>query len=92
MDMKKFAADMARQAGQMTLDFMKNRNQLNISCKMSSADIVTQCDKNVEQFIRENIMRNFPEHRIFGEEFGQAGSADSPYLWIVDPIDGTASF
>lgn len=36
-----------------------------------------------------------PEHAVFGEEEGMAGgagAAPSPWLWVLDPIDGTKSF
>ena len=37
------------------------------------------------------IAKQFPDHSIVGEEYGeQKGSAE--YRWIIDPIDGTQSF
>jgi histidinol phosphatase-like enzyme (inositol monophosphatase family) len=33
----------------------------------------------------------FPQHGLMGEEF-PAERADSDYLWVFDPIDGTKSF
>ena len=33
-----------------------------------------------------------PSHRILAEERGQDGSTDSPYRWIIDPLDGTTNF
>jgi histidinol-phosphatase len=52
---------------------------------------VTVADRGAEQVIRDTIGRAFPEHGIFGEEYG-AESKDTEYLWLVDPIDGTKSF
>ena len=54
-------------------------------------DFVTVCDKEVEEFIRNEIHREYPEDGILGEEYGSEVSHDS-YLWIVDPIDGTVNF
>lgn len=52
---------------------------------------VTIADRQTEAFIRDGIAKHFPEHSVFGEEFEQIDK-DSPYRWIIDPIDGTRSF
>lgn len=52
---------------------------------------VTVADRGAEKLIREIIHGVFPEHGIFGEEYG-AENKDTEYLWLVDPIDGTKSF
>lgn len=53
---------------------------------------VTVADKKAEEIIRSIITENFPEHGIFGEEFGRSDSDSSDFLWLIDPIDGTKSF
>jgi histidinol-phosphatase len=53
---------------------------------------VTIADKESEQIIRAEINAHFPEHGIFGEEFGQTDNIKSEFLWLIDPIDGTKSF
>ncbi len=52
---------------------------------------VTIADKKAEEVMRELIMKHFPDHGIFGEEFGKI-NIDAEYTWILDPIDGTKSF
>ncbi len=52
---------------------------------------VTQADVECEAAIREIIHGHFPGHGIYGEEFGRT-QADSEFLWLVDPIDGTKGF
>ena len=52
---------------------------------------VTRADREAEQAIRELIEAQFPDHGIFGEEFG-VKTSDSQYQWVIDPIDGTKSF
>lgn len=52
---------------------------------------VTQADVECEQAIREIILGAFPEHGFYGEETGRT-QEDAPYLWLVDPIDGTKGF
>ena len=52
---------------------------------------VTIADREAEIEIRRVIREAFPEHGIYGEEFGTS-ERDSEYLWLVDPLDGTKSF
>lgn len=52
---------------------------------------VTVADRKAEQIIRKTISSAFPDHGIYGEEYG-ADNIDTEYLWLVDPIDGTKSF
>ena len=55
------------------------------------ASPVTIADRDAEAAMREAIRKAFPTHGIIGEEHGsERTSAD--WLWILDPIDGTASF
>ena len=48
-------------------------------------------DKNFEKFIRNIIVKEFPENSIVGEEFLEKYS-NSNYKWFIDPIDGTKAF
>lgn len=52
---------------------------------------VTVADRRAEQVIRDCISKAFPQHGIFGEEYG-SDDKDTEYLWLIDPIDGTKSF
>jgi histidinol phosphatase-like enzyme (inositol monophosphatase family) len=52
---------------------------------------VTRADREVEAALRQAIAQRYPDHGIFGEEYG-ASAADSEYTWVIDPIDGTRSF
>ena len=52
---------------------------------------VTIADRETEIFIRDALKAMYPEHGIFGEEFGRE-TTDSHYEWVIDPIDGTRSF
>jgi histidinol phosphatase-like enzyme (inositol monophosphatase family) len=57
----------------------------------SDATPVTVADQATEEFIRAALIRTFPHHGILGEEF-PTRVANSPYQWIIDPIDGTRAF
>lgn len=52
---------------------------------------VTEIDRRVETELRRVIEREFPDHGIIGEEFGNVRT-HAEYVWILDPIDGTKQF
>ena len=54
-------------------------------------DLVTQADRRSEQAIVVRLRGFFPKHAIVAEE-GGGQQGDSPYRWIVDPLDGTTNF
>ncbi|MBC8269436.1 MAG: histidinol-phosphatase [Rhodospirillaceae bacterium] len=66
------------------------RNPLDVDTK-SDESPVTIADRETERMMRELIGETFPDHGILGEEFG-AERTDAPYVWALDPIDGTKSF
>lgn len=51
---------------------------------------VTRADRECEQRIVEVLQAAYPEHGIYGEEFGERAGKGS--RWIIDPIDGTKNF
>lgn len=57
----------------------------------SDASPVTIADKSTEEKMREAIMKEYPQHGILGEEFGEHNK-EAEYKWVLDPIDGTKSF
>lgn len=65
------------------------RGELEVERK-ADASPVTEADRACERAIAECLLSAFPDHAIYGEEYGRRG--DSPFLWLVDPIDGTRSF
>ena len=55
-------------------------------------DFVTEADWESEKVILSQIRRRFPRHGVFAEESGKQGNLKSGYLWLVDPLCGTANF
>ncbi len=53
---------------------------------------VTEIDRAAESLIVERLSAAFPDHGVFGEEYGHAGDLDHSHQWVVDPIDGTSGF
>ncbi|ACK68975.1 Inositol-phosphate phosphatase [Gloeothece citriformis PCC 7424] len=60
--------------------------------KGQSDDLVTDVDKLSEKEILKVLGRHLPEHGILAEESGQIGEVDNPYLWAIDPVDGTTNY
>lgn len=51
-------------------------------------DPVTEADRAAERGLRALIESRFPEHGIWGEEYGMV-RPDAPVRWSLDPVDGT---
>lgn len=83
-----FAAELAREAGRITLNYY--RRGVAVETKADNSP-VTIADRETEQFIRQRIQEAWPDHGILGEEF-DAVRPDAPWRWVIDPIDGTKSF
>lgn len=81
----------AHTAGEYIADAFGGRAQLVIEQK-SLNDFVSDVDRHSEQLITTELRQHFPSHRILGEEFGESGTRESPYTWIIDPLDGTTNF
>ena len=73
--------------------------------KTSIKDIVTEHDKKAQIAVESIIRGAYPDHSFLGEEDVDPGAAaseqaltnrlsqtESGFLWICDPIDGTANF
>lgn len=83
--------DLVYRAGEKIRTLMKEN--LSIEQKSNFRDLVTNVDKEVEDFFIDGIKSRFPEHRIMGEESKENRFADlDGYVWIIDPIDGTMNF
>jgi myo-inositol-1(or 4)-monophosphatase len=54
-------------------------------------DPVTQADLDAESIILEILGKQFPQHRFLSEESGER-SGNSPFLWVIDSLDGTINF
>ncbi|MFD0049167.1 inositol monophosphatase family protein [Actinomycetes bacterium NPDC127524] len=68
-------------------------HKLNISTKSNPNDLVTNMDKETEQFFLEKITETFPGHQILGEEGMCSDVSDlTGIVWVIDPIDGTMNF
>ena len=56
----------------------------------SAADVVTQVDVDIENFLKSEFAKLDPTIDFVGEESG--GDKSKNKFWLVDPVDGTAHF
>ncbi len=58
-------------------------------------NFVTVADKAAEAEVLRVLRRHVPDQPILAEESGRletADQADSPFLWAIDPLDGTTNY
>jgi myo-inositol-1(or 4)-monophosphatase len=84
----KVAIQAAREAGALLKENYGREQDVN---EMKQYDIKLELDVRSQKLIEGILLETFPDHAIYGEE-GLAGNQESPYQWIVDPIDGTVNY
>ncbi len=88
-DRLRFAVEIARQAGDLTLRHFRAAG-LKVDSKRDGTP-VTAADRGAETLLRARVGETYASDGILGEEFGESPGT-SGYQWIFDPIDGTKSF
>ncbi|MEP7060837.1 MAG: inositol monophosphatase [Betaproteobacteria bacterium] len=87
-----FAQRIAREAGALAMSHYVTRTRLATESK-GLQDVVTIADKAVESMLVERIAATFPDDVVLGEEGGFTNDyRGDAWLWVIDPIDGTANF
>jgi len=79
-----YLSDLARRAIRDALDAGLTAQ----SKDLDQFDPVTEADRAAEQAMRAAIEQSFPDHGIWGEEYGMV-RADAAMRWSLDPVDGT---
>ncbi len=83
-----FAVGAAQEAGEIVMDYFQTALSPE---RKPDRTFVTVADRKAEERLRALIRQAYPDHGILGEEFGEQQSS-SGWTWIIDPLDGTASF
>ena len=87
-----FMVKAVRQAGAGLVRDFREVSQLQVSRK-GPGDFVTNADIFTEKKLIEFIKKNRPNDAILSEECGEIPAQNnSPYKWVMDPIDGTNNF
>ena len=82
----KFAKDIAYQAGKIMLKYF---NQNNGASYKGDKTIVTLADIEINSYLIEKVKEHYPTHAVDGEE---EESGKSNFVWVCDPVDGTAMY
>jgi myo-inositol-1(or 4)-monophosphatase len=81
--------ELAREAGEIALRQFRNVKPE----RKANLTMVTAADRQMEEFLRQELAAAFPGYPVVGEEFGGFEAArQHPFAWAVDPIDGTVAF
>jgi myo-inositol-1(or 4)-monophosphatase len=78
---------LARQAGQILRAGYQQEHQVDYK---GVIDLVTEIDRQSEDYLLGEIRRDFPEHHILAEESG--GTRGGENQWYIDPLDGTVNY
>lgn len=78
---------LARQAGQILRAGYQQEHQVDYK---GVIDLVTEIDRQSEDYLLAEIRRDFPDHHILAEESG--GTRGGGQQWYIDPLDGTVNY
>lgn len=78
---------LARQAGQILRAGYQKEHQVDYK---GVIDLVTEIDRQSEDYLLGQIKETFPGHQILAEESG--GTHGGEDQWYIDPLDGTVNY
>ncbi len=87
-ELQAFADGIARGAGEILKDGFHRVHTVKYK---GAIDPVTEVDLRTEKFITERIAKEYPDHAILAEE-GSDSESESPFRWVIDPLDGTVNY
>jgi len=88
-DFKKVAIEAAQVGGEILKKYAKAGFAIEHKTRLS---LVTDADKESEESIVRMLKQAYPSHQILAEEEGIHSAQQSPFKWIIDPLDGTTNF
>ena len=90
-EMEAFAVDITRRAGGILLEQFSKPLVVEYKSK-GNTNPVTDADRRSEEFLREAILKEYPDHGVLAEEGSQVDSESSGFIWVLDPLDGTVNY
>jgi len=78
---------LARQAGDILRAGYQKEHQVDYK---GVIDLVTEVDRQSEDYLLDEIRNKFPDHHILSEESG--GTHSDGHQWYIDPLDGTVNY
>jgi len=85
---KTLAIRLAKKAGRILQDHLGRVKKVDYK---GAVNLVTEMDLLSEKVIVAEIRKLYPKHSILAEEKTRR-QGDSPYRWIIDPLDGTTNY
>ncbi len=86
------ALDIALNAARVAGKIIKDRSQTVKDIQLKGrTDIVTDVDLAAEKAVLELLLAEYPDFGVLAEE-SKPIESDSPYRWVVDPLDGTRNY
>ena len=82
-----FAKSVAHEAGDIMQKYFGKKPDAHFKADNT---IVTVADEEINQLVIKRVAERYPAHDIDGEEASARRGSD--YVWVCDPIDGTAPF
>ena len=82
------AREAALRAGQLLRDNLGGKRTIVFKGEI---DLVTEMDTRAERAVVETLLQAFPDHGILSEEEATI-EKESPFRWIIDPLDGTTNY
>lgn len=81
-----FAKEIANEAGKIMKKYFNSNNGASYK---GDKTIVTLADKEINSYLIKRVKETYPKHSVDGEEeqFGE-----SNFVWVCDPVDGTAMY
>ena len=73
--------------------FMENFGKIDLIVRMKFYnDFATKTDNQIESLFQTWVKTHFPNHNVYGEEYGDKTDKVSDWIWAIDPIDGTTNY
>ena len=97
INIQKDAYELAMAAGKLLQRYFRDplaeSEVLKVSYKDAKGrDPVTAADKEVQEYLSEQIRKRYPDHGIVGEEGDSTSDSLPDIVWVLDPLDGTRNF
>lgn len=87
-----FMLDVAMAAARIGGDVLSSWSERFTVSEKSWADLVTEADLEAQTAIHRHLSFIFPNHGFLGEEGLAEPQGESPFRWIIDPLDGTSNY
>jgi myo-inositol-1(or 4)-monophosphatase len=94
---EELAVELAREGGRQATEGLAREITVDYKSEakddgQAPRDPVSEIDHAVEALVRERVSERFPGHDIIGEEVEDHPDEIEDFVWVVDPVDGTANF